>query len=63
MDHIHSGGDEHGEQLFENKELFNPAFKCLMGFEAWMLTLDKFKTENNEHISNSDSNSRREKSS
>lgn len=34
IDHIHSGGDEHGGQLFENKELFNPAFKCLMGFEA-----------------------------
>lgn len=58
----YTGGDEHGEQLFENKGLFNPAFKYLMGFEAWMLKLDKFKIENG-HISNSDGNSIREKAS
>lgn len=27
-------GDQHGEQLFENRRLFNPSSKYLMGFEA-----------------------------
>lgn len=63
VDHTHTGGDEHGEQLFENKRLcFNPAFKYLMSFEARMLKLDKFKIENG-HISNNDGNSIREKAS